>query len=73
MYVGRFKTLLVSLYKWFYYNLWRELCVFLTFYKSITDGRSDGRNEGQTERWTDTASYRDARTHLKTEMSASVH
>ena len=31
--------------------------VFVTFYKSITDGPTDG--------WTDTASYRDARTHLK--------
>ena len=51
--LGKFKTILFLVLKWFYYNLRRELCVFVTFYKSVTDR--------PTNRWTDTASYRDAR------------
>ena len=30
-----------------------------------TDGRMDGRMDGQMDQWMDTASYRDARMHLK--------
>ena len=60
--LGRFKTLSLWLLTWFYYSLWREICIFDTFYKSVTVGPTDGRTNG----WMDTASYRDARTHLKT-------
>ena len=63
--LGRFKTLVFSLLKWFYYNLPRELCVFANFYKSITDRRTDGRTDRLTDRRKDRPSYRDARTHLK--------
>jgi len=34
-----------------------------------TDGRTDGRTEGRTDGRTDTPSYRDARTHLKINLS----
>ena len=37
-----------------------------TFYKSVMDRRTNGPTDGRTDGWTDTASYRDARTHLKT-------
>ena len=51
--LGRFKTLSLRLLKWFYYNLRRELCVFVIFYKSVTDGpmdrRTDGPMDGRTE------------------------
>ena len=59
-FLARFKTHSLWLLKWFYYNLWRELCVFVTFYKNVTDGR------------TDTPSYRDARMHLKQGQQSNV-
>ena len=34
------------------------------------DQRTDGRTDGPTDRQTDPPSYRDARTHLKSEQSA---
>ena len=37
-----------------------------------TDVRTDGRTDRQTDRRTDTPSYRDARTHLKTEDNLNV-
>ena len=46
--LGRFKTLSWWLLKWFYYNLSRELSIFVTFYKSITDGPMDGPMDGCT-------------------------
>ena len=42
--LGRFKTISLWLLMWFYYSLWRETCVFVTFYKSITDVPSDGHS-----------------------------
>ena len=37
-----------------------------------TDGRTDGPMDGPTDRRTDRPSYRDARTHLKTELGITV-
>ena len=34
-----------------------------------TDGRTDGRTDGPTDGRTDIPSYRDARTHLKKDLS----
>ena len=64
--LGRFKTLSLWLLKWFYYSLWRE--IFVTFYKSVSDQRTDQWTDGPTDQQTDTASYRDARMHLKMTM-----
>ena len=53
--LGRFKTLSLWLLKWFYYNLWRELCFFVTFYKSVTDRPTDGHSllemRGRIYKW----------------------
>ena len=67
VYVRRFKTFILTL-EVVYYILWRELCVFVTFYKIITDRRTDGptdRRDGRTDERTDTPTYRNARTHQK--------
>ena len=36
------------------------------------DGRTDRQTDGQTDRRTDTVAYRDARTHLKTDIFIEV-
>ena len=43
--LGRFKTLSLWLLKWYYYSLWQEIYVFVTFYKSVTDGQTDRRTQ----------------------------
>ena len=51
------------------------MALFHDFNSCVTDGRTnrrtDGRTDGRTDRRTDTPSYRDARTHLKRNLSQS--
>ena len=66
---GRYARELLWCYSWLWMPsgsfLYIKISISCILYKSVTYGRTDGPTDGRT----DTPSYRDARTHLKTKWN----